>query len=85
MLNSRFYKRVWAGLGVLAVVLLLAGPRLGWVAVLPALACCVPMVFMMRGESLGRAGAARPPGAGHTAWITRRRRGIERLIKNAFR
>ena len=81
-------KRVWAGLCVLAVVLLLAGPRLGWVAVLPALAClacCVPMVFMMRGESRGRAGAARSPGAGRAAWITRLRREIERLIRNTHR
>jgi len=45
MLNCCFDKRVWAGLGVLAAVLLLADPRLGWDSAAgpwPGLACRCP-------------------------------------------
>lgn len=84
-------KRVWAGLGALAVVLLLAEPRLGW-AVLPVLAglaCPVSMLFMMRGMGRGSADAQPPGGqradAERAAEISRLRREIEQLKEHARR
>ena len=51
MMRCCFDQRVWIGLGVLAVGLLIADPRAGWVAVpvLAGLACPLSMLFMMRG------------------------------------
>ncbi len=92
MLNCCFDKRVWAGLGVLAAVLLLADPRLGWTAlpVLAGLACPMSMLFMMRGMARSRTGAPEPPDAqrpdpGRAAEIARLRREIEQLKENARR
>ena len=87
MLKSCFDKRVWAGLGVLAAVLLLADPRLGWTAlpVLAGLACPISMLFMMRGMARGRTGAPAPPDSGRTAEIARLRREIGQLKENVRR
>lgn len=97
MLKCCFDKRVWAGLAVLGVVLLLAEPRLGWAAlpVLAGLACPVSMLFMMRGMGRSPAGAprmpggqppdAQPPGAQRAAEIARLRREIEQLKEQAPR
>ncbi len=71
MMKCCFDKRVWAGLGVLAVVLLVADPHAGWVAlpVLAGLACPLSMLLMMRGMRGGAGGSAtgrrsQPPGTG---------------------
>jgi hypothetical protein len=58
-----FDKRVWIGLGALAVGLLIADPRAGWVAlpVLAGLACPLSILFMMRGMRRGTGVTA--PGA----------------------
>jgi len=58
-----FDKRVWIGLGVLAVALLLVDPHVGWVAlpVLAGLACPVSMLFMMRGMRAGSKGSGAAP------------------------
>jgi hypothetical protein len=87
MLKCCFDKRVWAGLGVLAAVLLLADPRLGWTAlpVLAGLACPLSMLFMMRGMARGRTGAPEPPDPGRAAEIARLRREIEQLKESARR
>ena len=66
MMKCCFDKRVWAGLGVLAVILLVADPHAGWVAlpVLAGLACPLSMLLMMRGMRGGAEGSAtgqRPP------------------------
>ncbi len=55
MMRCCFDKRVWIGLGALAVGLLIADPRAGWVAlpVLAGLACPLSMLFMMRGMRRG--------------------------------
>jgi hypothetical protein len=87
MLRCCFDKRVWAGLGVLAAMLLLADPRLGWTAlpVLAGLACPVSMLVMMRGMARGRTGASEPPDQGRAAELARLRREIEQLKQNARR
>src|SRR6266700_2389992 len=84
-------KRVWFGLGVLALGLLALDPRAGWVAlpVLAALACPVSMLFMMRGmrDPAGSAmAAAGEQDAGYTdaerhraAEIARLRREIQQV------
>ena len=91
MLKCCFDKRVWAALGVLAVVLLLTDPRLGW-AVLPVLAglaCPVSMLFMMGGVGRGSADARPLEGqradAGRAAEISRLRREIEQLKEHTRR
>jgi hypothetical protein len=65
MMKCCFDKRVWAGAGVLAVVLLVADPHAGWAAlpVLAGLACPLSMLFMMRGMRGGAGGSAAAPGA----------------------
>jgi len=72
-----FDRRVWIGLGVLAVGLLVADPRAGWVAlpVLAGLACPVSMLLMMRSMRRPAGGAKRD----RDAEIARLRREIEQL------
>lgn len=86
MLKCCFDKRVWIALGVLAAVLLLADPHLGWAAlpVLAALACPTSMLFMMRGmrrdAGSSVSAAADHPNTGDRATETARlRREIELL------
>lgn len=89
MMRCCFDKRVWAGLGVLAAVLLLADPRRGWAAlpVLAGLACPVSMLFMMRGRGRNPAAAQPLPQdqqdqqaqEARAAEIARLRREIEQL------
>ncbi len=71
MMKCCFDKRVWIGLGVLAVGLLVIDPHVGWVTlpVLAGLACPVSMLFMMRGMRAGSegSGAAPAPAAGDRA------------------
>lgn len=67
MMKCCFDKRVWIGLGVLAVALLVIDPHVGWaLPVLTGLACPVSMLFMMRGMRAGSegSGAAPAPAAG---------------------
>jgi len=84
-----FDKRVWVGLGVLAVVLLVADPHAGWAAlpVLAGLACPLSMLFMMRGMRGGAEGSAAEPGASaasdRAAEIARLRREIGQLRADA--
>ena len=97
MLKCCFDRRVWAGLAVLATVLLLTDPRLGWAAlpVLAGLVCPMSMLFMMRGMARDRACAARPqdaqqpgppsPDTARAAEIARLRREIEQLKQRARR
>jgi hypothetical protein len=92
VLKCCFDKRVWAGLGVLAVALLLADPRLGWAAlpVLAGIACPVSMLFMMRGMGQGSADAQPAPedppaDAGRAAGIARLRHQIEQLKEHTRR
>jgi hypothetical protein len=67
MTRCCFDKRIWIGLGVLAAGLLIADPRLGWVAlpVLAGLACPLSMLLAMRGMRRGTGVAA--AGAGQAA------------------
>ena len=83
MLKCCLDKRVWAGLGVLAAVLLVADPRPGWTAlpVLAGLACPISMLFMVRGST----GAPEPPDPGRAAEIARLRVEIGQLKENARR
>ena len=91
MMKCCFDKRVWAGLGVFAVVLLVADPHVGWVAlpVLAGLACPVSMLFMMRGMRGGAWGSATgpapaaPAAADRAAEIARLRRDISQLRAEA--
>src|SRR5712691_12627107 len=91
MMRCCFDKRVWIGLGVLAVGLLVADPRAGWVAlpVLAGLACPMSMLFMMRGmrPGTGSASAAlagEPEADGdRAAEIARLRREIRQLRAQA--
>ena len=91
MMRCCFDKRVWAGLGGLAVVLLMADPHAGWVAlpVLAALACPLSMLLMMRGMRGGAGGAATGPApaaptpADRAAEIARLRREISQLRAGA--
>ena len=64
MMRCCFDKRVWIGLGVVAVGLLVVDPRAGWGAlpVLAVLACPVSMLFMMRGMRQGTGSATAAPG-----------------------
>ena len=57
MLRCCFDKRVWIGLGLVAVALLIADPRAGWVAlpVLVSLACPLSMLVMLGGMRRGAA------------------------------
>lgn len=63
-------KRVWIGLGMLAVGLLMVNPRAGWTAlpVLAGLACPVSMLFMVRGMRHPAGSAVAAPGAEQAAW-----------------
>ena len=91
MMKCCFDKRVWAGLGVLAVVLLVADPHAGWVAlpVLAGLACPLSMLLMMRGMRGGAGGSATgpapaaPAAADRAAEIARLRREISQLRADA--
>src|SRR5438445_8949506 len=90
MMKCCFDKRVWAGLGVLAVILLVFDPHLGWVAlpVLAGLACPLSMLVMMRGMRRDAARAPEPEAAGQAdscraAEIARLRREIDRLRHHA--
>ena len=92
MMRCCLDKRVWAVVGIAAVALLIADPRLGWTAlpVLAGLACPVSMLLMMRRMSNDRAGAAQAPGtgqpeAGRAAEIARLRQEIEQLKAHAAR
>jgi uncharacterized SAM-binding protein YcdF (DUF218 family) len=82
MMKCCFDKRVWAGLGVLAVVLLVADPHAGWAAlpVLAGLACPLSMLFMMRGMRGGAEGSA---AGDRAAEIARLRREIGQLRADA--
>lgn len=87
MMKCCFDKRVWAGLGGLAVFLLVADPHAGRVAlpVLAGLACPLSMLLMMRGMrgGAGRAATgpapAAPAAADRAAEIARLRREISQL------
>src|SRR5487761_1341521 len=94
MMRCCFDKRVWIGLGVLAIGLLVVDPRAGWVAlpVLAGLACPGSMLFMMRGmrrgTGLAAPGGEQAAGAGRTesdraAEIARLRREIRQLKEHA--
>ena len=89
MMKCCFDKRVWAGAGVLAVVLLVADTHAGWEAlpVLAGLACPLSMLVMMRGMRGGAAGSAAAPGASaasdRPAEIARLRRDISQLRAGA--
>ena len=88
MMKCCFDKWVWAGLGVLAVVLLVADPHAGWVAlpVLAALACPLSMLLMMRGGAGGSVtgpAPAAPAAADRAAEIARLRREISQLRADA--
>jgi hypothetical protein len=79
MMKCCFDRRVWIGLGVLAVGLLVADPRAGWVAlpVLAGLACPLSMLLMMR--SMRRPAAAGDAERDRDAEIARLRREIQQL------
>jgi len=64
MMRCCFDKRVWTGLGLLAVGLLVADPRAGWAALplLASLACPVSMLFMIRRVRRGAGPAMAGPG-----------------------
>jgi hypothetical protein len=89
MMKCCFDKRVWAGAGVLAVVLLVADPHAGRAAlpVLAGLACPLSMLFMIRGMRGGADGSAAAPGASaasdRAAEIARLRREISQLRAGA--
>lgn len=91
MVKCCFDKRVWAGLGGLAVVLLVADPHAGWVAlpVLAGPACPLSMLLMMRGMRGGAGGTATgpapaaPAAADRAAEIARLRREISQLRAEA--
>ena len=88
MMKCCFDKRVWAGAGVLAVVLLVADPHAGWAAlpVLAGLACPLSMLFMMRGMRGGAAGSTAPGASAasdRAAEIARLRRDISQLRAGA--
>ncbi len=96
MLRCCFDKRVWIGLGVLAIGLLVVDPRAGWVAlpVLAGLACPASMLFMMRGmrhpadSAMAAPGGEQAAGTGgaerdRAAEIARLRREIQQLKAHA--
>src|SRR5437016_3942967 len=96
MMRCCFDKRVWIGLGVLAMGLLVVDPRVGWVAlpVLAGLACPVSILFMMRGMRQGAGSAMAAPGdepgvgdrtaqGDRAAKIARLRREIQQLKARA--
>jgi hypothetical protein len=80
-----FDKRAWIGAGVLAAILLLTHPRLGWAAlpVLAGLACPVSMVLMMRRMNNGSACQATQADAGRAAEIARLRQEIDQLRRDS--